>query len=129
MKKLIMLLIAVTTVCMPIMAQKKKGKETNSEKSVELLAEERVTALQKELALTDKQFEKLLPIYEKFYKESKKYGTGREAKQQMSGLRKEVNKKVEKLLNEDQLMKFRAKQEKMSQRGANRKRKHQPLEK
>lgn len=126
MKKFVMLLIAVVTVCMPVMAQKKKEKNPATEKSVEVLAKERVTALQKELALTDKQFEKLVPIYEKFYKESKKYGTGREARQQMSGLRKETNKKVEKHLNEDQLIKFRVKQEKMSQRGANRKNKKKP---
>ncbi|MGL4412025.1 MAG: hypothetical protein ACRCTF_07880 [Bacteroidales bacterium] len=119
MKNLMVILFAMILATVSLTAQNKNS--AKDEKTVDVLAKERVEAMQKEFALTDKQCEELIPFYEVFYSESKKLPKSPEAKKQMQKLRDDVNKEVESRLNEVQLLKYKEKQKRMSERGANRK--------
>lgn len=119
MKKVLFTLFVMAISCMSLVAQNKNS--AKQEKSVEVLAQERVESMQKELALTDAQCDELVPVYVKFYTESQKISKDPQSKDKMQALRNEANGEVVKRLNEVQLLKFQEKQKKMSQRGANRK--------
>lgn len=121
MKKLVFILVAVMISSVSGFSQNKRSKDNSSSKSVEQQAAEKVESLKKEFSLTDVQCNEIKPMYVDFFEASKNVDKSAEGKKKMTKIREELNSKIEKVLTDEQKVKFKEKQKKMEKRGANRK--------
>lgn len=121
MKKLVFILVAVMISSVAGFSQNKRSKDNSSSKSVEQQAAEKVESLKKEFSLTDVQCNEIKPMYVDFFEASMNVDKSAEGKKEMTKIREELNSKIEKVLTDEQKVKFKEKQKKMEKRGANRK--------
>lgn len=121
MKKLVFILVAVMISSVSGFSQNKRSKDNSSSKSVEQQAAEKVESFKKEFSLTDVQCNEIKPMYVDFFEASKNVDKSAEGKKKMTKIREELNSKIEKVLTDEQKVKFKEKQKKMEKRGANRK--------
>lgn len=121
MKKMVFILVAVMISSVSGFSQNKRSKDNSSSKSVEQQAAEKVESLKKEFSLTDVQCNEIKPMYVDFFEASKNVDKSAEGKKKMTKIREELNSKIEKVLTDEQKVKFKEKQKKMEKRGANRK--------
>ncbi|MFI3286370.1 MAG: hypothetical protein R3Y08_06935 [Rikenellaceae bacterium] len=120
MRKIILSLMALLMLSVSAVAQNRHS-STPENQTPEQQAVTRLETMKEDYTLTDKQEKKILKAFENYYKDAAKVSKDQAGQEKIVKARQTMSTKVLKALNPEQAERYKATQEKMAQRGANRK--------